>query len=76
MFFCKATWSKVRAGDVVLMPWASLHEVVEITVDAVAKEKSKRDGTEYVVASFNFSGHHYPRWSFDPNDVAYVRSRL
>lgn len=74
--FCKATWSQVKAGDVVLMPWASLTDVVEIKIDAVAKEKSKRDGKEYVVASFDCDGDHFPRWSFDPKAVAYVRWRL
>jgi len=72
--FHKTTWAKVEKGDVALMAWQSLREIVEIEIAEVTRETFH--GAELVLVSFDYAGDRYPRWSFNPKAVAYVRSRL
>jgi hypothetical protein len=74
--FCKATWSQVKAGDVVLMPWSDLYEVVEVPVLAVEKEEARTDNGRRILASMEIAGAQFLKLPFDPNGVAYVKSRF
>ena len=74
--FCKSIWSQVEKGDVVLMAWQSLREIVEIELTKVEAITTTLDGRETILVTFDFCGHRFPRWSFDPEAVVYVRSRL
>lgn len=74
--FHKETWARVRAGDVVLLPWSSLVEVVEAAVVAVKAATSPLDGRELVLADLDAVGERFREWPFDRETVAYVRSRF
>lgn len=74
--FHKATWAEVRAGDVVLMPWSSLDQVAEALIVEVDAGRSVVDGREAVFASLHIDDERFARWAFDPEAVAYVKSRL
>lgn len=74
--FHKATWSEVRARDVVLMPWTSIDQVIEVEVVEVEEGRSEIDGRPAVFASLYIDEEKYVRWAFDPEAVAYVRSRF
>jgi len=74
--FCKATWSQVRAGDVVLMPWTSLDQVIEAEIVEVWEGASEVFGGPAILASLHIDTERFARWAFDPEAVAYVRSRL
>jgi len=74
--FHKATWSQVRAGDVVLMPWTSLDQVIEAEIVEVWEGRSERDGRPAVFASLHIDDERFARWAFYPEAVAYVRSRF
>jgi hypothetical protein len=71
--FCKTTWSKVKAGDVALMPWESLGAIVEVSIEQRAIEPGL-DGKLLVIARFIFRGLHYGQ-SFDPEEIVYVQQR-
>jgi hypothetical protein len=72
--FHETTWSKVKLGDVALMAWASLDRIVEVeVVDRLAFPGL--DGKTLVHVEFKFAGDLYSR-TFDPEDTAYVQSRL
>jgi hypothetical protein len=72
--FCKATWAQVEKGDVVLMAWQSLRNIVEVEIARVDREAN--GGGDRVMATFDYLGHRFERWSFNPESVVYVRSRL
>jgi hypothetical protein len=74
--FSKTTWSEVRAGDVVLMPWASLDQLAEAEVVDIRAGTSEIDGAPAVFASLHIDEERFAGWAFDPEAVAYVRSRL
>jgi hypothetical protein len=74
--FCKATWSQVKAGDIVLMPWSMLDQVVEAEIVEVWSGLSEIDGGQAVFASLHIDTERFARWAFDPEATAYVRSRL
>jgi len=76
IFFCKATWSQVKAGDIVLMPWSSLDQVVEAEIVEVWPGRSEKDGAPAVFASLHIDTERFARWAFDPKAVAYVKSRF
>jgi hypothetical protein len=75
-FFCKATWADVKAGDVVLMPWTLLDQVAEAEIVEVWEGKFEVDGRPAVFASLHIDDMRFARWAFEPEAVAYVRSRL
>jgi hypothetical protein len=72
--FCKTTWSKVEAGDIVLKAWESLDRIVEIEIEQCVMEPGL-DGKPLVIARFVFDGLHYGQ-AFDPGETVYVQSRL
>jgi hypothetical protein len=74
--FHKATWEKVQAGDVVLLPWASLSEIVEAEVVEAKTEGSAFLGKPRVYVDFEAVGSHFHKWAFDPEAVIYIKSRL
>jgi len=74
--FCKSTWSKVRAGDVVLMPWASLDYVAEAEVVEVREGRSEKDDRPMILASLHVDDVRFAGWAFHPEAPAYVRSRF
>ncbi|HKQ90871.1 MAG TPA: hypothetical protein VJZ77_09325 [Blastocatellia bacterium] len=74
--FHKATWAEVRAGDVVLMPWSSIDQVFEAEVVEAEAGRTEKDGRPAVFASLSIDEDRCVRWTFDPEAVAYVRSRL
>jgi hypothetical protein len=58
------------------MPWADLYEVIEIAVLAVETEEGRTDNGRRIFASMEIAEAQFLRWPFDPEAVAYVRSRL
>jgi hypothetical protein len=72
--FHKTTWSKVKAGDVVLKAWDSLGRIVEVEIEQCLTEPGL-DGKPLVIARFGFDGLHYGQ-SFDPDETVYVQSRF
>ncbi len=72
--FHKTTWSQVKAGDIVLVPWESLSEIAEVEV-ATCRTLPGLDGKPLVRIGFRFCAAGY-ELSFDPEAVAYIQSRL
>jgi len=72
--FHKTTWSQVKAGDIVLVPWESLSEIAEVEV-INARSYPGIDGKMLVRIGFRFSGAGY-ELSFDPDGTAYAQSRF
>jgi hypothetical protein len=72
--FHETTWSKVEVGDTVLKVWDSLGRIVEVEIEQCVTEPGL-DGKLLVIARFVFDGLHYGQ-SFDPDETAYVQSRL
>jgi hypothetical protein len=70
--FLETTWSKVEAGDTVLVAHAD--EIVQVTVKEARASKAD-DGEELV---FIYYGFRYAKYGVtcDPGDTAYVQSRL
>jgi hypothetical protein len=73
--YCKATWGQVRVGDVVLMPWSGIDQVYEAEIVEVEPGMSAYGGPA-VFASLSIDEEKCVRWTFNPEAVAYVRSRL
>lgn len=74
--FHRTTWSRVKAGAVVLMAWGmTLGEIVEVTITECDKERSTYNGRVWIIASFDPVGDHYPRRLFGPRRVVYARSK-
>lgn len=79
--FHKTTWANVRAGDTVLMAWASLGRIVEVEIldcASVAGIDGKLliiDGKLLIAAAFKLDGVRYAR-TFDLGETAYVQSRF
>ncbi|HEY7184338.1 MAG TPA: hypothetical protein VIC84_23080 [Blastocatellia bacterium] len=71
--FCKTTWSKVEASDIVLKAWESLDRIVEIEIEQCVTEPGL-DGALLIIARFVFGGLHYGQ-SFDPDETVYVQQR-
>jgi hypothetical protein len=74
--FVKATWGQVEPDDVVLMPWTSLDQLVEVKVLDIEAEEEQADSRRLMYASLEVAGESFPRWSFNPNGVAYVKARF
>lgn len=72
----KVTWSEVKARDFVLMPWTTVDQVIEVEVVEAETGRSEIDGRPAVFASLSIDEEKCVRWTFDPEAVAYVRSRL
>jgi hypothetical protein len=70
--FCKTTWSKVEAGDTVLMFWPSLGRIIEVGVQLVEPWQGL-DGKPLQRAKY-FLDALYSR-VFDPDEVVYVQQR-
>jgi hypothetical protein len=71
--FHETTWSKVEAGDTVLMPWEPLDTIVKVEAKRCAFKEV--DDKCVVVAIFRRDSLQYGQ-RFDPEDTAYVQSRL
>lgn len=71
--FHKTTWSQVRAGDTVLIPWESLSEITEVGV-VTCRTFAGFDGKPLVRIGFRFCSAGY-ELSFDPEATAYIQSR-
>ena len=74
--FHKATWADVRPGDAVLMPWSRIDQVIEVEVVEAEAGRSEKDDRPVILASLHIDEEKCVRWTFDPEAVAYVRSRL
>ncbi len=72
--FHKTTWANVRAGDTVLMAWASLGRIVEVEILDCASVAGI-DGKLLIAAAFKLDGVRYAR-TFDLGETAYVQSRF
>lgn len=74
--FRKTTWSKVKAGAVVLMAWLrGKRDLVEVTITERHTERSDYDGSHWIIASYSYAGEHYPNRSFPPRRVIYARAK-
>jgi hypothetical protein len=71
--FLETTWSKVEAGDTVLMPWEPLDTIVKVEVKrCAAKEVGDK---RVVVCIFRREALQYGQ-RFDPEETVYVQDRL
>jgi hypothetical protein len=74
--WCRASWGQIQEGDVVLMPWSGLSEVVEAEVLGVDREQDQADSRRLMYADLQIGETNFPRWSFDPTATAYVKARF
>lgn len=73
--FHKTTWANVRAGDTVLMAWASLDRIVEAPVTACEIRISPMSKKSLVFVEYEIDGVRFAR-TFEPDETAYVQARL
>jgi hypothetical protein len=74
--FHEATWADVRVGDAILMPWSPIDQIIEVEVVEAEAGRSEIDGRPVILASLSVDEEKCVRWVFEPEAVAYVRSRL
>lgn len=71
--FYRARWSRVREGDVILVPGDG-EPIVEVTVKRVYPMRT--DGGANVIQVYYKFGYATYGVPCDPNGVAYIQSRL
>lgn len=76
--FHETTWSKVEAGDTVLFAWPERRKYRDPRIVKVEVKEcvfKLRNDKRVAVAWFKYDGLEYGR-SFDPDETAYIQSRL